>query len=125
MVDGSTAIHPHNLGLLMVRGMFSTGPFGQAKQCVINAFDTNYMLSADEMMACILHLAYNMDEEAAPGATAPDTSPLPYLRLSLPAAVHTAFEDTPTWPSWWSRPPPQVQRMWQPAPHIVLMYCPR
>jgi hypothetical protein len=45
MVDGSAAIHPHNFGLLMLRGISSTGPFGQAKQCVINAFDIDYMLS--------------------------------------------------------------------------------
>jgi spore cortex formation protein SpoVR/YcgB (stage V sporulation) len=44
MVDGSAAIHPHNLGLLMLRGISNTGPYGQAKQCIINAFDTNYML---------------------------------------------------------------------------------
>jgi hypothetical protein len=95
-VDGSAATHPHNLGLLMLRGISSTSPFGQAKQCVINAFDTDYMLSADEVMASILHMAHNMDEEAsAPGAPAPDTSPLPYLRLSLPAAGHTAVEGTP------------------------------
>jgi hypothetical protein len=91
MVDGSAAIHPHNLGLLMLRGISSTGPFGQAEQCIINAFDTDYMLSVDEVMANILHLAHNMDEDDAPGATAPDTS----LRLSLPAAGHTAVEDTP------------------------------
>jgi hypothetical protein len=77
MVDGSAAIHPHNLGLLMLRGISSTGPFGQAKQCVINAIDTDSMLSADEVMANILHLAHTMDEEAAPGATAHDTSPPP------------------------------------------------
>jgi hypothetical protein len=47
MVDGSAAIHPHNLGMLMLRGIFSTGPYGQAKHCVINAFDSDYMLSAD------------------------------------------------------------------------------
>jgi hypothetical protein len=64
MVDGSAAIHPHKLGLLMLRGISSTGPFGQAKQCVINAFDTDYMLSANEVMANILHLAHNMDVEA-------------------------------------------------------------
>jgi hypothetical protein len=39
LVDGSAAIHPHNLGLLMLRGI--SGPFGRAKQCVINAFDTD------------------------------------------------------------------------------------
>jgi hypothetical protein len=61
MVDGSAAIHPHNLGLLMMCGISSSGPHGQAKRCVINAFDTNYLLSADEVMASILHLAHNMD----------------------------------------------------------------
>jgi hypothetical protein len=78
IIDGSAAIHPHNLGLLMVRGISNTGPFGKAKQCVINAVDTNYMLAVDEVMANILHMAHNMDEEAsAPGAPAPDTSPPP------------------------------------------------
>jgi hypothetical protein len=78
LIDGSAAIHPHNLGLLILRGISSTGPFSQAKQCVINAFDTDYLLSADEVMAIILHLAHIMDEEArAPGAPAPDTSAPP------------------------------------------------
>jgi hypothetical protein len=95
MIYGSAAIHPHNLGLVMLRGISSTGPFGRAKHCVIHAFDTDYMLPADEVMAIILHMAHNMDEEAsAPGAPAPCTSPFPSLRLSLPAAVHTSVEDT-------------------------------
>jgi hypothetical protein len=47
MVDGSAAIHPHNLGLLMLRGISSNGPHGHAKLCVINALDTDYLLSAD------------------------------------------------------------------------------
>jgi hypothetical protein len=76
VIDGSAAIHPHNLGLLMLRGIFSTGPFGLSKQCVINAFDTDYVLSADKVMSNILHLTQNMDEETnTPGMTAPDTSP--------------------------------------------------
>jgi hypothetical protein len=60
----------------MLHGISSTGLFSQAKQCVINAFDTNCMLSADEVMANILHMAQNMDEEvsSAPGLPAPDTS---------------------------------------------------
>jgi hypothetical protein len=57
MIDGFAAIHPHNSGILMLRGISSTGHFGLAKQCVINAFDTSYLLSADEVMANILHLA--------------------------------------------------------------------
>jgi hypothetical protein len=73
MIDGYAAIYPHNLGLLMLRGISSTRHFGQAKQCVINAFDTNYLLSADEVMASILHLAKNMDEDVlAPGQPSPN-----------------------------------------------------
>jgi hypothetical protein len=53
-------------------------------------------MSADEVMANILHLAHNMDEETiAQGAPVPDASPLPSLRSSLLVAVHTAAEDTP------------------------------
>jgi hypothetical protein len=57
MIDGSTAIHPHHLGLMMLHDISSNGPVAQATQCVINAFDTNYLLSANEVMANILHLA--------------------------------------------------------------------
>jgi hypothetical protein len=77
MVDGSADIHPHNLGLLMLRGMSNNGPHGQAKQCVINAFDIYYLLSDDDVMASILHLAYNMDEDDAPDTPAPHNSPPP------------------------------------------------
>jgi hypothetical protein len=78
MIDGYAAIHPHNLGLLMLRGISSTGQFGKAKQCVINAFDTNYLLSADEVMANILHLALKQDEEVtAPGILPHGTSAPP------------------------------------------------
>jgi hypothetical protein len=77
MVDGSAAIHPHNLGLLMLRGIFSSGPRGQAKQCVINAFDTDYLLSADEVMDSILYLAHNMDDDPTPDTPAPVASPSP------------------------------------------------
>jgi hypothetical protein len=64
----------------MLRGISSTGPFGQAKQCGINAFDTDYLMFADEVMASILHVAHNMDEEAcAPGATPPNTALPPIL----------------------------------------------
>jgi putative protein kinase ArgK-like GTPase of G3E family len=57
MIDGYVVIHPHNYGFLMQRGISSTGHLDHAKLCVINAFDTNYLLSADEVMANILHLA--------------------------------------------------------------------
>jgi hypothetical protein len=46
---------------------------------VINAFDTDYLMSADEVMAIIiLHVAQNMGENAgAPSMPALDTSPPP------------------------------------------------
>jgi hypothetical protein len=34
-------------------------------------------MSADEVMASVLHLAHNMEDDAAPGATAPDATPHP------------------------------------------------
>jgi hypothetical protein len=37
----------------MLRGISSE--YGQAKKCAINALDTNYLLSNDEVMASILH----------------------------------------------------------------------
>jgi hypothetical protein len=46
---------------------FSNCLFGEAKQYVINAFDTNYLLSADKVMANILHLAQSMEEELPKG----------------------------------------------------------
>jgi hypothetical protein len=77
MIDGYAAIHPHNLELLMLRGISSTRHFGHAKQCVVNAFDTSYLLSADEVMANILHLAHNMDDEPPDQAQPTTTSPTP------------------------------------------------
>jgi hypothetical protein len=38
-------------------------PFGQAKQCVVTAFSTKYLMSAHEVMANILHMAQNMEED--------------------------------------------------------------
>jgi hypothetical protein len=66
------------------RGICSTGPFGHAKQCVINAFDTDYMLPSDEVMANILHLAHNMDDEVcAPDVKTPDASPPPITAFAV------------------------------------------
>jgi hypothetical protein len=53
MIDGYAAIHPHNLGVLMLRGHF-----GHAKHCVINAFNTNNLMSEHEVMANILLLIH-------------------------------------------------------------------
>jgi hypothetical protein len=67
MIYQSAAIHPHHMGLLMLRGISNTGHFGQPKQCVINAVDSNYLMSTDEVMASTLHLAQNM-EDGLPGS---------------------------------------------------------
>jgi hypothetical protein len=90
MIDGVAPIHHHDMGLLVLRGIFSNDPFGQAKQCVINAFDTNYLLSADEVMATILHLARNIEEDF-PGAdvTIPSGHASPIVHLSLLDVGHT------------------------------------
>jgi hypothetical protein len=100
LIDGSAAIHPYNLGLLILRGISSTGPFGHAKQCAINAFDTDYLLSADEMMANILHPANNMDEEViTPGLPAPDTSPPPtFAFVAAGRCSHIGRGHTPRGP---------------------------
>jgi hypothetical protein len=82
LIDGSTAIHP--LGLLMFRGISCTGPFDEAKQCGINDFDTDYLLSAEEVMASILHLAHDMDEEVnAPGLPAAMCTHMTALRQKI------------------------------------------
>jgi hypothetical protein len=40
MVDGSAAIHPHNMGLFMLRGISITGPFDHAKQSLTPSTQT-------------------------------------------------------------------------------------
>jgi hypothetical protein len=46
--------------------------------CVINAFDTNSLMSVDDVMAIILHLAQNMEEELPEAnITAPRWPPSP------------------------------------------------
>jgi hypothetical protein len=94
MIDGSATIHPHKLGLLMLRGISNTGHFGQAKQCVINAFDTNYLLFADEVMASILHFAQNMDNETPDHAQPTTDGPAPSVLLSPLVAAPTTDEAT-------------------------------
>jgi hypothetical protein len=61
--DGSAAIHPLVLALVMIRGLSNVGQYGQAKQCVINAFDTDFILSADRVMGSIIHQAHNLDAD--------------------------------------------------------------
>jgi hypothetical protein len=79
MIDGYAAIHSHNLGLLMLRGISSSCEYGHAKQCATNAFGTDYLLSAAEVMANITHLALNMEKAlplcADPAAIPPASAP--------------------------------------------------
>jgi hypothetical protein len=112
MVDGSAAINPHNLGLLMLRGISNNGPHGQAKQCVINAFDTYYLMSADEVMASILHLAHNMNEDDAPDTPTPHNSPPPISAFVVAGrGSHSGRGHPPTWSSRESRTIPKMQRI--------------
>jgi hypothetical protein len=85
MIDGFAPINPHNLGLLMLRGISTTCHFGHAKQYVINAFDTNYLLSAEEVMVNILHLAQNMDDDAPDQAQPPTAGPVPPISAFVAA----------------------------------------
>jgi hypothetical protein len=122
-IDGSAAIHPHNLGLVMLRGISNTGPFGHAKHCVINAFDTDYLLSADEVMAIILHLTQSMHEEVrTPGMPAPDTSPPPIFafvaagRGSHIGRGHNSGTQTRLYPS----PRTSIRRSHKRSPPLLL-----
>jgi hypothetical protein len=78
------------MGLLMLLGISNTCLFGKVKQCVINAFDTNYLLSADEVMANILHMARNMDDEPPDRAQPSTAGPAP--PISAFVAVGRGFE---------------------------------
>jgi hypothetical protein len=55
-------------------------------QCVINAFDTNYLLSADEVMANILHLAQNMDDDPPDPAMPTHDGPAPPISAFIAAS---------------------------------------
>jgi hypothetical protein len=70
----------------MLRGISSTGHFGQAKQLVINACDTNYLLSADEVMTNILHLAQNRDEDLPAPALPTTDGPAPSISAFVDAS---------------------------------------
>jgi hypothetical protein len=69
--DGSAAIHPHVFALVMIHGLSNVGQYGQAKQCIMNAFDTYFNMPADNVMGSIVHQAHNLNEE---GLLAHDSS---------------------------------------------------
>jgi hypothetical protein len=125
MSDRSAAIHPHNLGLIMLRGISITNPFGQAKQCVINAFDTDYLVSADEVMANILHLAHNMDEEAsAQSAPVPDASPPISAFVAAGRGSHSGRGHTPRGPRGGHGLPNKCSAYTTSGPHKMHMMTP-
>jgi hypothetical protein len=61
----------------MLRGISSNGPFRHVKQCIINAFDTNYLLSAKVVLANRLHVAQNMDDDLSDATLTPHDGPAP------------------------------------------------
>jgi hypothetical protein len=53
--DGSPAILFHVHALVMIRGLSNVGRHVQAKQCVINAFDTDLILATHKVMGNNIH----------------------------------------------------------------------
>jgi hypothetical protein len=71
--DGSAAILPHVLALVMIRGLSNVGQYGRAKQCNINAFESDFIQSADRVMGRITHQAQNLDAEDNVASNSTDT----------------------------------------------------
>jgi hypothetical protein len=119
VIDGSTAIDPYHVGLLMFRGISSTGPYGHAKMCVITAFDTNYLMSADEVMASILHVPQNMDEELHNSAITAPTSRAPPVSAFVVAGrgSHCGRGHSNR-----GGMPNKLPRMWQSKLHSVVVH---
>jgi hypothetical protein len=86
MIDGSAAIHPYNLGLLLLRGISSNDFFVWAKQRFINSFDTCYLMPAGEVMASILHPAQYMDEEFPGSDLSAPFAPTPTIARFMAAS---------------------------------------
>jgi hypothetical protein len=128
MIDGSAAIHPQNLGLLMLKGISTSRQYGHAKQCAINAFDTDYPLSAYEVMANILHLVQNMEEELplsvdqAPNPPAPSPPMYAFVAVGRNSfgGRYSARCGRGSWPFT-----EQVQRLRWTRPHHVLIHSMR
>jgi hypothetical protein len=75
----------------MLRGISSFGQYGKAKHWAINAFDTDYILSDDEVMASIMHLAQNMEEELPPSVDPANNSPTRAPPISAFVAARRNF----------------------------------
>mgnify|MGYP003686905983 CR=1 FL=1 len=64
-------MHPHVLALTSIRGFSTTCQCGQAKQFVINALNIDFIMSVDQVMANILHMALNINVEGSSATSAP------------------------------------------------------
>jgi hypothetical protein len=47
----------------VIRGLSNVGHYRYAKQCVINVFDSDFILSAGMVMGSIIHQSQNLDVE--------------------------------------------------------------
>jgi hypothetical protein len=65
MDDGHVVMPEQFLSIFMLVGMSLEGPYGQAKQYIVNAFDPTLSLSASEVSQQILRQAYHLDTSAA------------------------------------------------------------
>jgi hypothetical protein len=57
----------------MIRGLSNVGQYGEAKQCAINVFDTDFIMSADRVMGSIIHQAQNLDADVSTNANTADS----------------------------------------------------
>jgi hypothetical protein len=86
--DGSAAIHPHVLALVMIRGLSNVGQYGQAKQCVSNAFDTDCILSADRVMGSIIFTKRKIWTQMTLLPLTILSPDIPSMRFLLTASAH-------------------------------------
>jgi hypothetical protein len=73
----------------MLRGISSNGPYGHAKHCVINAFDTNFLMSAVVILAATVEV-HPLDAFARPHEKWSTSSERPSFRLSSPTPTHAS-----------------------------------
>jgi hypothetical protein len=94
LADGPVVLHEHLFSIFMLAGMSQDGNLGQAKQCIINAFDPNLAISPSQLTEHILRHAAHMD-----GSAVDPMTPLPGTAAFLAGA-----------PSGRRHPPPSAGR---------------
>jgi hypothetical protein len=76
MADGHVVMPEHFLSIFMLVGMSQEGPYGQAKQCIVNAFDPTLSLSASEVLQQFLQqIMRQADHLDTPAAVVDITAP--------------------------------------------------